>query len=304
MVINKASLEGIETTFRAIAMQSFENAPRIDVSAITDDMVVTGARLELDWIAVLGKMREWIGNRQIRDLVAHNFAITPRHYEHTVGVSRDEIDDDTYGGKANAIRKISARAVRFLDLMVVDALDLAATTLTCYDGQPLVDNAHPAFGPYAAFDNLYGTTALSADSAGYLILLGMIGAMRGFTDAEGYNLGLDPDTLVVPLQLKAIAEVLVKSQFKVGTTADYNGLSGLTILALPLSDATNYYIVDSKAELKPIIRGIRKMPEFNAAVDPTDSRVFLSNEFLYGVDARADVVAGFPQAIVGSIVAG
>lgn len=301
MVINKAALQGIETSFRAIAMQAFDSAPRLNVAAICDDMPVTGARLDLSWIAVLGKMREWIGDRQIRDLVAKNFAIIPRHFEHTVGVSRDEIDDDTYGQKGPQIAKISAGAVRFLDQMVVDALD---ANPTCYDGQPLVDNSHPAFGPYPAFDNLYGTTALSADAAGYAIVLGMVDMMRGYKDAEGRSLGLDPDTLVVPLQLRSVAEVLTKSQYKVGTTADYNALSGLNLLVLPLADATNFYVVDSKAEVKPIIRGKRKEPEFNSAVDPTDSRVFMSNEFLYGVDARLDVVAGFPQAIVGSIVAG
>ena len=125
--------------------------------------------------------------------------------------------------------------------------------------------------------------------------------MRGFKDAEGRSLGLNPDTLIVPVELQAVAETLVKSQFKVGTTSDYNALSGLTIVVMPLSDATNWYVVDSKARVKPLVRGIRKQPEFDSAVDPTDSRVFLSKQFLYGVDARFDVVPGFPQAIVGSI---
>lgn len=301
MVINKASLEGIETTFRAIAMQSFTDAPRINVAAICDDMPITGGKLSLAWIATLGKMREWIGDRQIRDVVAKDFSIIPRHFEHTVGVNRDDIDDDQLNQYGPQIAKMSVGAVRFMDQIVADTLD---TNPTCYDGQPLVDNSHPAYGPYAAFDNLHGTTALTADATGYALVLACIADMAGFVDSEGRSLGLDADTLVVPLQLKAVAEVLVKSQFKVGTTADYNALSGLTVLVLPLADATNWYVADSKATVKPLIRGVRKAPEFNAAVDPTDSRVFLSNEFLYGVDARLEVCAGFPQAIVGNIVAG
>lgn len=300
MVINKASLEGLQTSFKAIAMQSFKDAPRIDVSRFITDMPVTGGKLTLGWAAFLGKMREWLGDRQINDIVAGNFSITPKHYEITVGVKRDDMDDDNMGQYGPQIALIADGAVRFLDQLCVDAI---IANGTCWDGQPLVDNSHPAFGPYAAFDNLYGATALTADATGYGHVLASMGVMRGFKDANRDSLGLNPDTLVVPLELQAVAEVLVKSQFKVGTTADYNALSGLTLLVLPLSDATNWYIVDSKAQIKPLVRGIRKPPTFESAVDPSDSRVFLSGEFLYGADARADVVPGFPQAIVGSIVA-
>lgn len=299
MIINKAALDGIQTNFRVIAMQSFTDAKPMDLAGIVDDMPITGSKLDLSWIATLGRMREWLGSRQVRDVVAKNFGIIPRHYEHTVGVDRDDIEDDNLGQYGPQISKISVGAVRFFDEKAAEALD---SNPICYDGQPLVDDSHPVFGPYAAFDNK-GTTALTADATGYAAVLAALTAMAGFSDAEGRNLGLTGDTLVVPSALQFVANALVKSQYKVGTTSEYNELSGLRVVVLPfLSSAKNWYVVDSKSLVAPLIRGRRKEPEFNAVDDPNDSFVFSNKKFLYGVDARLECAAGFPQAIYGSIV--
>lgn len=301
MIINKAALDGIQTSFKAIAMQSFEAAPTMDLTGIVDDMPMTTGKLSLSWVATLGRMREWLGSRKVRDVIAKNFEIIAKHYEHTVGVDRDDIEDDQIGQYAPQISKISAGAVRFFDEKVAEALDLAFTTLVCYDGQPLCDDSHPAFGTFAAFDNKI-TTALTADATGYAAVLTALGMIAGFKDGEGRNLGLSGDTLVVPSALQYVANTLTKSQFKVGTTADYNELSGLKVVVLPfLTDATNWFVVDSKSLVAPLIRGRRKEPEFTQMDDPTNPHVFMNKEFLYGVDARLDVCAGFPQSIVGSI---
>jgi len=300
MVINKAALDGIQTNFRTIAMQTFDSAARMDLSGIVLDMPITGGKLDLSWVATLGKMREWIGPRQIRDVVAKNFQIIPKHYEHTVGVDRDDIEDDQLGQYAPQIKLISAAAVRFMDDCVAGLLDTAFTT-ACYDGQPLCDDSHPAFGPYAAFDNKV-TSTLSGDATGYANVVAARAQMRTFADAEGRNLGLNPTMLVVPSALQDNAEIVVNSPFKPGTTSDVNVLKGLKIVVLPsLSDATNWFLVDGNAQIAPLIRGTRKQPEFVGVDNPSDSEVFKTKKFMYGVDCRLDVVPGFPQAIVGSV---
>jgi phage major head subunit gpT-like protein len=301
-IIGKAALDGIQTNFKAIALDTFNTAKKDDLSGLVLDIPITGGKLDLSWVASLGKMREWLGDRQIRDLVAKNFTITPKHYEHTIGVDRDDIEDDNIGQYGPQIRLISAGAVKFMDDAVCGVLD---NNSTCYDGQPLVDDSHPAFGPYAAFDNKNGTGALSADATGYGYVLAGLGMMAGFKDSDGRSLGLSAKALVVPGALEYVAKALVQSPFMVGTYANYNALAGLKVIVLRgCTDSTNWYLVDTDALVAPIIRGIRKQPEFVAIDNPSDSEVFKTKKFLYGVDARLDVVAGFPQAIVGAIVAG
>jgi len=296
-VIGKANLAAAQTAYRAIVMQTFNDTPRDDLSGIVLDVPMTTKTVDLSWVASLGKMREWLGERQVRDIVAKNFTMTAKHYEHTIGMNQDDIDDDTLNQYAPQIRLIAAGALKELDAAASYVLD---NNSTCYDGQPLIDDSHPAFGPYAAFDNKNGTTALTADATGYGLVLTGMGMMAGFADAEGRNLGLSAKALVVPNALRYVAEALVKSPFKVGTYADYNELSGLTVRVLAgATDATNWYLVDTAALVAPVVRGIRKMPEYKE--DQTS--LFKTNEVFFGVDGRWTVSAGFPQAIVGAIVA-
>lgn len=299
-VINRASLSAIQTSMKAIFLQTFEKTQTMDLTGIVEDFPMTTGRLELSWVAALGKMREWLGPRQIRDFVAGNYAVVARHFEHTVGIDRDEIEDDTAGQYGPALAKIVARGKRFPDVMVADAL---VANATCWDGQPLIDDSHPAFGPYAAFDNKNGTTALTADAAGYALVLTGMGMMAGFKDVEGDNLSLSAKALVVPNELQYVGRALINSQYKIGTTADFNELSHLKLVVLPLSDATNWFLVDSDAEVAPFIRGRRKELEYVGVDNPTDSEVMMTRKFKYGVDGRWEVVPGFPQAIVGAIVA-
>lgn len=297
MIINKAAIQGLQTAFKAIFLQTIEKTPTMDLAGIVEDMPMSTGRLELGWVHALGKMREWIGGRQIRDLVAGNYAVVARHFEHTIGVKRDDIEDDTTGQYAKAIQLITKRGARFPDQMVADML---VSNPACWDGQPLIDDSHPAFGPYAAFDNKI-TTALTADATGYAAVLAMMGVMAGFKDAEGESLGLSMKALVVPNELQYVANALVNSQYKIGTTQDFNELSHLKVVVLPLSDATNWFGVDTDADMAPVIRGRRKELEFVGMDNPTDTEVAMSGEFKYGVDGRWEVVPGFPQAIVGSI---
>jgi phage major head subunit gpT-like protein len=297
-IINKAALTTAQTAFRAIAMETFDSSPRADLSGIVLDVPMTTGTMSLSWVAALGKMREWLGERQVRDVIAKSFTITPKHYEHTIGMKQDDIDDDALGQYGPQIRLMAAGALRELDAAASGVLDANST---CYDGQPLVDDSHPAFGAYAAFDNKNGTGALSADATGYGYVLTGMGMMAGFADSEGRNLGLSAKALVVPNALQYVANALVKSPFKIGTTSDYNALSGLKVVVLPsLTDTTNWYLVDTDALVPPIIRGIRKMPEYKE----DDTSLFKTGEIFYGVDGRWDVAAGFPQAIVGTIVPG
>lgn len=296
MIINKAALQGIQTSFKQLFLQTFEKAQPMDLTGIVEDFPMTTGRLELSWAAALGKMREWLGDRQVRDIVAGNYAVVPKHFEHTVGVDRDDIEDDNLGQYRAAITKITARGARFPDRMVADAL---TANPTCWDGQALVDDSHPAFGPYAAFDNKI-TTALTADATGYAAIITALGMMAGFKDAEGENLGLSGKALVVPNELQYVARALVSSPYKIGTTSDYNELSHLKLVVLPLGDTTNWYVVDTDAEVAPLIRGRRKELQF----EENETLAFRNRKLEFGIDGRWEVVPGFPQAIVGAIVAG
>jgi phage major head subunit gpT-like protein len=61
-----------------------------------------------------------------------------------------------------------------------------------------------------------------------------------------------------------------------------------------------WFLICSKAPLKPIILQKRKDFEFIAKDNPSDERVFMNKEFVYGADARGNVGYGFWQIAWGS----
>ncbi len=46
------------------------------------------------WLGKIPRMREWIGDRQIQNLTASDYTIKNKDFEVTVGVDRNDIEDD------------------------------------------------------------------------------------------------------------------------------------------------------------------------------------------------------------------
>ncbi|MGB3407087.1 MAG: Mu-like prophage major head subunit gpT family protein [Jannaschia sp.] len=61
-----------------------------------------------------------------------------------------------------------------------------------------------------------------------------------------------------------------------------------------------WFLMATNGPVKPIIRQIRKEPEFVAMDKPDDPNVFMNRQFIYGTDARGAAGYGFWQTCVGS----
>lgn len=109
------------------------------------------------WLGKITRFREWIGERQVQNLVVHDYAIKNKPFENTVGVDRDEIEDDQYGVYTPVIQQLGQDAAVHPDELVFTLLNAAFTTL-CYDGQYFFDTDHPvgAPGAQASVSNFQG----------------------------------------------------------------------------------------------------------------------------------------------------
>ncbi|GHB24398.1 Mu-like prophage major head subunit gpT family protein [Salinicola rhizosphaerae] len=99
----------------------------------------TGTEL-YPWLRALPRMREWLGDRVIHSLEGAQFAIRNRKFELTEGVSRDSIEDDTYGLYGPMMQEMGRSSREHPNELVVETL--TANPL-CYDGQQLFDSDHP-----------------------------------------------------------------------------------------------------------------------------------------------------------------
>lgn len=141
MILNSTSLTTLYVGFKTTFQQAFDGVkPQYKQVA----MVVpsTTKAEEYGWLGQFPRIREWIGDRVVNGLAVHDFRIKNKHYEFTVGVDKNDLDDDTYGIYSPMMSEIGRSAASFPDELVWPLLKNGHQTL-CYDGQNFFDTDHP-----------------------------------------------------------------------------------------------------------------------------------------------------------------
>jgi len=94
------------------------------------------------WLSDFPQMREWVGDRVIKDIKERSYEVQNKKYEATLGVPREAIEDDNYG-QYGQVASLQGQAVtRHLNEMIFNALKNGHSN-TCYDGQYFFDTDHP-----------------------------------------------------------------------------------------------------------------------------------------------------------------
>lgn len=141
MIINQASLAAAYTGFKTLFRNAFEGAPS-DYEKVAMVVPSTKAIEVYPWLGRTTGFREWIGDRVIQNLMAHDFSIRNKSFENTVGVDRDDMEDDSLGVYAPMISQLGVDAKTHPDQLVF-ALLAAGFSTPCYDGQNFFDTDHP-----------------------------------------------------------------------------------------------------------------------------------------------------------------
>ena len=141
MELNNESIAALTQGFTAIFNTAFENvATKKDQVAMT--IMSTTKENNYGWMGESTTFREWLGDRVIQNLSSHNYTITNKSYESTIGVSRDNIEDDNVGVYTPLFQMMGQNAALHPDELVFQLLK-DGFTKTCYDGQYFFDTDHP-----------------------------------------------------------------------------------------------------------------------------------------------------------------
>ena len=181
------------------------------------------------WLGKFPMLREWVGERVIKSMKSHGYSIVNKKFESTVGVDRDDIEDDEVGIYAPLFQELGRAAQVQPDQMIYGLL-AAGTSTVCYDGQNFFDAEHPVY------PNVDGT---------------------------------------------GTAELV--------SNWDDNAGSG-----------TAWYLLDTSRAIKPLILQTRRKPNMVAMTKLDDEKVFMTDEFRFGVDCRRNVGFSFWQLAYGS----
>lgn len=292
MVINSANLQGLRTTFSAAFNKAFQTTTTSKEKIAT--IVPSSTKLNTyGWLGDFPTMREWIGEREIKNLSEKDYIIMNRHYEMTIAVNRDDIEDDNLGLYTINMEQMGHSAREHQDIMVFGMLPRGFLD-KCYDDLSFFHGAH-AVGR-KTYSNK-GSAKLSAKS-----YAAAKATMAGYRNERGTAINIRPNLLVVPPHLEETGRYILTAELIGGTTNPWKGSAELLVDANIINDEypDNWFLLDTSKPLKPIIFQLRKATKFISMVNENDSNVFNQNTYVYGADGRYNTGYSFWQLAYGS----
>lgn len=143
MLITAASLVALQQGFNAAFLQGFGSTkPSWDLVAMR---VPSTADIEnYGWMKELPGMREWVGQRVVHNLEASGAQLRNKNYEHTIGVDRNNIEDDKLGIFAPMFSMQGEIVARHPDELVWGLLP-TGFAIKGFDGQYFFDTDHVGY---------------------------------------------------------------------------------------------------------------------------------------------------------------
>jgi phage major head subunit gpT-like protein len=287
-------ISGLFTNFSVIFEEEFLAAD----TAVDYERYCTVVNSQTDtesynFLDVVPKMVEFLDERQIQGQSALTFNIKNRRWEVTIGVDRVTLSDDKYGLIKPRIAQLGREAARFPAELAASVLATGASNVG-YDGSNFFDTNHVQGSVAAQSNKLTGTGTTLAQFRADVIAART--AMSKFQDGSGRYMGLNGDLIVIGPTLRDVAEQLINTNIIAlsSGTQQSNVLRGSFDIMVdpwiefynPSGHSNDWYLLDTKSVIKPLIFQWREAPEFVAQDKVDDFHVFNTDQFLYGVRAR------------------
>ncbi len=293
MIVNQGSLRSLNVAYSVAYNKAFGSVEK-SYEKIATTVPSTTSETNYKWLGQFPQMREWIGEREIQNMEAYEYAIKNRKFEMSVSVPRDDIEDDQYGIYAPYFANMGESAARHPNTLCYDALKNGFKE-KCYDGKPFFAEDHASGeGGRKTVSNL-SHEMLDADS-----YEAARASMMSLTGDKGNSLNLVPNLLVVSPANEKQGRLILEAETINGTSNVLRGTAELHV-ETELADMPNaWFLLCTNRFLKPIIFQERKKIKMVALTKDNDANVFLRDEFLWGADGRSNAGYGFWQMAHGS----
>lgn len=305
MGVTQSALSSITTTYSVKFREGLTNIQTaMPWQRLADETTSNGRETTYPIRGRSYKMRQWVGERLIRELEIYGYTLKNAKFENTIGVFLDDLDDDQYGLYNTGMMQLGEGAGRLPFDEIITAIKQGTSQL-CFDGQYFFDTDHPVDplgGVATTYANLFTSRSLTAANVNYVRT-----QMSTITDQTGEVMGVSPTTLVVPEALRKTGEEIVKGGLIMQTqtitqdvaAAPTNVMQGaLDLMVLPQLDAdsaTSWYLADLGQSVKPFFWQWRLRPLFQRLVDMNSEYVITNDKILFGAKARGAAGYGLPQ---------
>ncbi|MFZ5483489.1 MAG: Mu-like prophage major head subunit gpT family protein [Pseudomonadota bacterium] len=159
MLITAVTLAALQQGFNAQFMQGFGSV-KSTMDLIAMRVPSTASLENYGWMKELPGMREWVGQRVVNNLEAQGAQLVNKNYEHTIGVDRNNIEDDKLGIFAPMFAMQGEIVARHPDELVWGLLPQGFATRG-FDGQYFFDTDHVGYnaaGAEVSWSNTGGGT--------------------------------------------------------------------------------------------------------------------------------------------------
>jgi phage major head subunit gpT-like protein len=160
MLITSTTLQALRVGFSTEYQNAFDAVPKFK-DRVAKTIRSTTAMNTYGWLKSLTGMREWLGSRVVDNLSEASYTIVNKSFEKTIGVNRDNIEDDNLGMYSDGFTMMGDGAGRLPEELVWGLLKAGFST-NCWDGQFFFDTDHPVLLP----DGTMGTYANTDGGAG------------------------------------------------------------------------------------------------------------------------------------------
>lgn len=144
MIINSINLDALRVGFKTSFQGAFKAVPSLRDRVATT--IPSSSRENIyGWLGELSSMQKWLGPRTIDSLKNSDYRIENVAWQKAVGVSSNDIEDDSLGQYAARFEMLGRAAARHPEQLVFAAL-AAGFASPCYDGQNFFDANHPVIG--------------------------------------------------------------------------------------------------------------------------------------------------------------
>lgn len=297
MLINSENLESAFLEFNMQYQNAFDTT-KVFYTSVASTTSSGTERNVYPINAQLPRMREWVGERALQNLEAFDYEIKNRSFELTLKIDRERFEDNQVIGMfGNINAQMGESVAKHPDDLIREVMQ--SNTVLGYDDLTFWNVAHPfRFGDSSSL-TFSNTLTLTLDALNWQTVTDNMSEIVGF---NGELMGVRPDTLIVPPQLRSAARSVLNAQLING--GDTNVLMGdadILVIDDLANQPTTWYAAVLKRQMKPWTYQTRKAPVFVSRQNPEDPSVFDNKQFLWGVDSRDAAGVGMPQFVTRSV---
>ena len=238
-------------------------------------------------------MREWVGERVVNAVKGKLLEVRNKDFEHTVGVSRNDIEDDMIGFYYALFTDLGIEAGSLWGKLATEAL--------CKAGK-WADGAD-----FFSASRKIEKVPVNNVVAGALTMVNYETAraqMMSFRKADGSPLGLVPDTLMVGPELEGVAKRILATDLVAEGSATVSNIhkDECAIEVNPYMTGENgkkWVLLCTSRGFKPVAVQKRKEGALQRWDKDSDDCVKSKNQNEYGLHYRGAAVATSPYLVIG-----